>query len=128
MSNCRNGICSFICSKQMDPKNKINKSLHAAQQTPSRVENNIHHMPNVVKHSTTISIHVGTLWHIMNKKKAVAHVLEALFYYPGYKPLQFTMSLFFHEQPCRCRKEQRGFSEFLRPKEIATDFLGSECP
>lgn len=26
------------------------------------------------------------------------------------------------------RKEQRGFSKFLRPKEVATDFLSSKCP
>ena len=41
---------------------------HHARHSPSRVENdNIHHMPNVVKQSTAVSIHVGTLWHKMKK-------------------------------------------------------------
>ena len=55
------------------PKNEIGAKKQQvimtqhARQTPSRVENNIHHMPNVVKQSTTVSIHVGTLWHEMKK-------------------------------------------------------------
>lgn len=85
-------------------------------------------MPNFCE---AINSSFHSCWYpLTQNEKIFAHILEALFYYPGCKPLHVYNNLFssWMNNLAPRRKEQRGFSKFLRPKEVATDFLSSKCP
>lgn len=83
-----------------------------------------------LKHSTSVSIHVGPLWHLMNEKKKLCSCIGSFVLLSWLQAFTCLQQPFYSwmSNLAPCRKEQRGFSKFLRPKEVATDFLSSKCP